>query len=88
MRRAAYIKALEQAATLPKEILELLHFFGREYSPRLCAISAIKEFARKDDKLFTLELVDILNWKENDAKDNDNTKSNSEESNQERSECP
>lgn len=74
MRRAAYIKALEEASKLPDNIPELLRYFSREYNPRLNAIQHIKNLARKDTELlFDSECADILTWGDKkDAEDHDN----------------
>lgn len=64
MRRTAYIKALEEASKLPDEIPELRKINGGQitYSPRLLAIEAIKQDARKNELLCSIDLVEILNW--------------------------
>lgn len=71
MRRTAYLKALEQASKLPDHIPELLRYFGREYSPKQNAIQHIMNLARLDkDLLFDSECLEVLQWKESDAQDN------------------
>jgi hypothetical protein len=74
MRRAAYIKALEEASKLPNEIPELLRYFSLEYSPRLNALQHIKNLARKDTELlFDSECADVLTWGDKkNAEDHDN----------------
>jgi len=65
MRRSAYIKALEQATTLPTEIPELARYFGDRYNPRLEAIARIKKAARLDvEGLFDTEAVEIMLWEQ------------------------
>lgn len=74
MRRAAYLKALEQASKLPTTIPEYERYFNRVYNPRLHAINHIQRIAASDNLLFVNEIADVLNWKEADAESHDNSK--------------
>ena len=61
MRRAAYIKAIQQARGLPTSISELAGYFTDPYNPRLEALAHILKKARRDtDGLFDGEFVEIM----------------------------
>jgi hypothetical protein len=80
MRRTAYLKALDEANNLPDKIPELLRYFSREYSPRMCAITYIKELARKDTELlFDSECLEVLQWEPTNAEDHKDTTNNSQD---------
>lgn len=88
MRKAFYLDALEEATNiLPEEIRELARH-KCFYNPRLEAVNAIKKMAREEELLFHSECAEVLNWKEENAKDTDDSSTVSETQGEEnRREC-